>query len=168
MEPYLRFLCTYVSVSGPHLGYLYSSNSLFNSGLWLLKKLKGTQCIHQLTFTDDPDLQNTFLYRLCKVMILIDNMLWRFLCLWTLFSLSHFQWKFSSLFSFSDGLEKPLFVVTKYISSMFISPLSKRPWRTSGTLFSYLHHRYYLILKHLLCVASSASCLQKLHLLYYL
>ncbi|KAK4770497.1 hypothetical protein SAY87_031029 [Trapa incisa] len=66
MEPYLRFLHTYVSLSGPHLGYLYSSNSLFNSGLWLLKKLKGTQCIHQLTFSDDPDLQNTFLYKLCK------------------------------------------------------------------------------------------------------
>ncbi|XP_009764933.1 uncharacterized protein LOC107789960 [Nicotiana tabacum] len=66
MEPYLRFLHTYVSVSGPHLGYLYSSNSLFNSGLWLLKKLKGTPCIHQLTFTDDPDLRNTFLYKLCK------------------------------------------------------------------------------------------------------
>lgn len=66
MEPYLRFLHTYLSVSGPHLGYLYSSNSLFNGGLWLLKKLKGTQCIHQLTFTDDHDLQNTFLYKLCK------------------------------------------------------------------------------------------------------
>ncbi|CAA0826641.1 Putative serine esterase family protein [Striga hermonthica] len=66
MEPYLRYLHTYISVSGPHLGYLYSSNSLFNGGLWLLKKLKGTQCIHQLTFTDDPDLQNTFLYKLCK------------------------------------------------------------------------------------------------------
>ncbi|PHT98501.1 hypothetical protein BC332_32580 [Capsicum chinense] len=66
IEPYLRFLHTYVSVSGPHLGYLYSSNSLFNSGLWLLKKLKGTPCIHQLTFTDDPDIRNTFLYNLCK------------------------------------------------------------------------------------------------------
>ncbi|XP_052185710.1 uncharacterized protein LOC127797152 isoform X1 [Diospyros lotus] len=66
MEPYLRYLYTYVSVSGPHLGYLYSSNSLFNSGLWLLKKLKGTQCIHQLTYTDDPDLQNTFFYKLSK------------------------------------------------------------------------------------------------------
>ncbi|XVF39715.1 hypothetical protein PTKIN_Ptkin01aG0055400 [Pterospermum kingtungense] len=66
MEPYLRFLYTYVSLSGPHLGYLYSSNSLFNSGLWLLKKLKGTQCIHQLTFTDDPDIRNTFFYNLCK------------------------------------------------------------------------------------------------------
>lgn len=68
MEPYLRYLHTYISVSGPHLGYLYSSNSLFNGGLWLLKKLKGTQCIHQLTFTDDPDLQNTFLYKLSKVL----------------------------------------------------------------------------------------------------
>jgi hypothetical protein len=68
MEPFLKYLYTYVSISGPHLGYLYSSNSLFNSGLWLLKKLKGTQCIHQLTFTDDPDLQNTFFYKLCKVM----------------------------------------------------------------------------------------------------
>lgn len=68
MEPYLRYLYTYISISGPHLGYLYSSNSLFNSGLWLLKKLKGTQSIHQLTFTDDVDLQNTFLYKLCKVL----------------------------------------------------------------------------------------------------
>ncbi|KAL4333362.1 hypothetical protein GQ457_07G024560 [Hibiscus cannabinus] len=66
MEPYLKYLHTYLSLSGPHLGYLYSSNSLFNSGLWLLKKFKGTQCIHQLTFTDDSDIYNTFFYQLCK------------------------------------------------------------------------------------------------------
>ncbi|XP_038704395.1 protein FAM135B-like isoform X3 [Tripterygium wilfordii] len=66
MKPYLRYLYTYISISGPHLGYLFSTNSLFNSGLWLLKKLKNTQCIHQLTFTDDPDLYNTFFYKLCK------------------------------------------------------------------------------------------------------
>ncbi|KAG1369804.1 putative protein FAM135B [Cocos nucifera] len=68
MAPFLKHLHTYMSVSGPHLGYWYSSNSLFNSGLWLLKKLKGAQCMHQLTFSDDPDLQNTFFYKLCKVM----------------------------------------------------------------------------------------------------
>ncbi|XP_019441037.1 PREDICTED: protein FAM135B-like isoform X2 [Lupinus angustifolius] len=71
MEPYLRFLHTYVSVSGPHLGYMYCSNSLFNSGLWLLKKFKGLQCIHQLTFTDDPDLENTFIYNLSKEKTLV-------------------------------------------------------------------------------------------------
>jgi hypothetical protein len=67
MDPYRKYFHTYISLSGPHLGYLYSSNSLFNSGLWLLKKLKSTQVIHQLTLTDDPDLQNTFFYKLCKV-----------------------------------------------------------------------------------------------------
>ncbi|XP_028800982.1 protein FAM135B [Neltuma alba] len=66
MEPYLRYLHTYVSMSGPHLGYMYSSNSIFNSGLWLLKTLNGARCIHQLTFTDDPDLENTFIYNLSK------------------------------------------------------------------------------------------------------
>ncbi|KAK4271109.1 hypothetical protein QN277_019849 [Acacia crassicarpa] len=66
MKPYLRYLHTYVSMSGPHLGYMYSSNSVFNSGLWLFKTLNGSQCIHQLTFTDDPELENTFIYSLSK------------------------------------------------------------------------------------------------------
>ncbi|XP_020527412.1 protein FAM135B isoform X2 [Amborella trichopoda] len=66
MQPYLKYLHTYMSISGPHLGYLYSSNSLFNSGLWLLKKLKGAHCMHQLTFTDDADIQKTFFYKLNK------------------------------------------------------------------------------------------------------
>ncbi|XP_028802084.1 protein FAM135B-like [Neltuma alba] len=66
MEPYLGYLHTYLSLSGPHLGYLYNSSSTFNSGLWLLKRLAEIRCIHQLTFTDDPDIQKTFLYNLCK------------------------------------------------------------------------------------------------------
>ena len=67
LQPHLKNMYTYMSISGPHLGYWYSSNSLFNSGLWLLKKLKGAQCIHQLTFSDDQDPQNTYFYKLCKV-----------------------------------------------------------------------------------------------------
>ncbi|CAM0874593.1 unnamed protein product [Alopecurus aequalis] len=67
LQPFLKNLFTYMSISGPHLGYWYSSNSLFNSGLWLMKRLKGLQCMHQLTFTDEQDSQNTFLYRLCKL-----------------------------------------------------------------------------------------------------
>ncbi|XP_024319369.1 uncharacterized protein LOC100837726 isoform X4 [Brachypodium distachyon] len=67
LQPYLRNLYTYMSISGPHLGYWYSSNSLFNSGLWLMKRLKGLQCMHQLTFTDEQDPQNTFFYKLCEL-----------------------------------------------------------------------------------------------------
>ncbi|KAL6658353.1 hypothetical protein ACP70R_003939 [Stipagrostis hirtigluma subsp. patula] len=66
-EPFLKNLYTYMSISGPHLGYWYSSNSLFNSGLWVMKRLKGMQCMHQLTFSDESDLQNTFFYKLCKL-----------------------------------------------------------------------------------------------------
>uniref|UniRef100_A0A0D9XPF8 DUF676 domain-containing protein n=1 Tax=Leersia perrieri TaxID=77586 RepID=A0A0D9XPF8_9ORYZ len=72
MQPFLKNLYTYMSISGPHLGYWYSSNSLFNSGLWLMKRLKGVQCMHQLTFSDEQDPQNTFFYRLCKLRTL-DN-----------------------------------------------------------------------------------------------
>ena len=78
MEPFRKYLHTYLSLSGPHLGYLYSTNSLFNSGLWLLKKLKSTQVIHQLTLTDDPDLRQTFFYKLCKVETNISTFLHRF------------------------------------------------------------------------------------------
>uniref|UniRef100_A0A0E0BFS4 DUF676 domain-containing protein n=1 Tax=Oryza glumipatula TaxID=40148 RepID=A0A0E0BFS4_9ORYZ len=72
MQPFLKNLYTYMSISGPHLGYWYSSNSLFNSGLWLMKRLKGVQCMHQLTFSDEQDPQNTFFYKLCKLNTL-DN-----------------------------------------------------------------------------------------------
>ncbi|KAL1336304.1 hypothetical protein HN51_030690 [Arachis hypogaea] len=72
MEPYTRYLYTYVSMSGPHLGYMYSSNPIFNSGLWLLKKMTDMQCMHQLTFSDDNDLENTFIYNLSKKMTLIN------------------------------------------------------------------------------------------------
>ncbi|KAH7285412.1 hypothetical protein KP509_33G027000 [Ceratopteris richardii] len=66
MKPFLEYLHTYLSISGPHLGYLYSSNTLFNSGLWLLKKLKASPCMHQLTFTDETNIQDCFLFKLSE------------------------------------------------------------------------------------------------------
>lgn len=66
MKPYLKNLYTYMSISGPHLGYLYSSNTLFSSGLWLFKKLKGSPCMHQLTFTDETDIQSCYLFKLSQ------------------------------------------------------------------------------------------------------
>ncbi|KAG5015052.1 hypothetical protein JHK82_020744 [Glycine max] len=53
-----------LSFVGHSIGNLIIRTAL--TGLWILKKLKGTQCIHQLTFTDDPDLENTFIYNLSK------------------------------------------------------------------------------------------------------
>ncbi|KAL2968852.1 hypothetical protein AAZX31_15G047800 [Glycine max] len=53
-----------LSFVGHSIGNLIIRAAL--AGLWLLKKIKGTQCIHQLTFTDDHDLENTFIYNLSK------------------------------------------------------------------------------------------------------
>ena len=66
MKPFLEYLHTFLSISGPHLGYMYSSNTLFNSGLWLLKKLKASPCMHQLTFTDETNIQDCFLFKLSE------------------------------------------------------------------------------------------------------
>lgn len=67
MKPYLQYLHTFLSISGPHLGYLYSSNNIFNGGLWLLKRFKGAQVMHQLTFTDQPDIRECYLYKLSQM-----------------------------------------------------------------------------------------------------
>lgn len=133
MEPYLRYLYTYVSVSGPHLGYLYSSNTLLNSGLWLFKTIRGSQCIRQLTFTDDPDIQNTYIYKLCKVVIewlisfatspLSLHLLW-----WHVWKIQLFLWSL-------------LWVVDDHLN---FSYFRKRHWNISGTLSCFHPLRYFI------------------------
>lgn len=38
LKPYLGRMWLFVSLSGPHLGYLCAPNKLFCSGMWLFKK----------------------------------------------------------------------------------------------------------------------------------
>jgi alpha-beta hydrolase superfamily lysophospholipase len=38
LEEYKDKFYTYISLSSPHLGYMYNSNTLFNAGMWFLKK----------------------------------------------------------------------------------------------------------------------------------
>ena len=64
LRPYLPLLWMYMSVSGPHLGYLYSKNRVFDGGLLVLKSWRNARVLHQLTFTDAPKIEDTFLYKL--------------------------------------------------------------------------------------------------------
>lgn len=66
LSAYMNRLCAYVSLGTPHLGYTYSENSLFDSGMWLLKKLKNSSCLHQLTMSDTKSRESSFLFRLSK------------------------------------------------------------------------------------------------------
>uniref|UniRef100_A0A672QS64 Family with sequence similarity 135 member B n=1 Tax=Sinocyclocheilus grahami TaxID=75366 RepID=A0A672QS64_SINGR len=63
---YLCKLHTFLSLSGPHLGTLYSNSTLVSTGLWLMQKLKKSGSLLQLTFRDHTDPRQTFLYTLSK------------------------------------------------------------------------------------------------------
>ncbi|XP_004864064.1 protein FAM135A isoform X4 [Heterocephalus glaber] len=61
---YLSRLHTFLSLSGPHLGTLYNSSTLVNTGLWFMQKWKKSGSLLQLTCRDHSDPRQTFLYKL--------------------------------------------------------------------------------------------------------
>ncbi|XP_023591637.1 protein FAM135A isoform X6 [Trichechus manatus latirostris] len=63
---YLHKLHTFLSLSGPHLGTLYNSSALVNTGLWFMQKWKKSGSLLQLTCRDHSDPRQTFLYKLSK------------------------------------------------------------------------------------------------------
>eukprot|EP00929_Paragymnodinium_shiwhaense_P091389 TRINITY_DN51362_c0_g2_i1.p1 TRINITY_DN51362_c0_g2~~TRINITY_DN51362_c0_g2_i1.p1 ORF type:complete len:785 (+),score=185.74 TRINITY_DN51362_c0_g2_i1:297-2651(+) len=58
----------YISLSTPHLGYVFSERTLFNTGLWVARKLRASRCLEQLAMSDEPNApEKSFLYRLSGV-----------------------------------------------------------------------------------------------------
>jgi pimeloyl-ACP methyl ester carboxylesterase len=66
--PHLRqckdIMKTLVTLSSPHLGYMYASNSVINAGMWVLTRLSKSRCLEQLSMTDAGDFKESFLYKL--------------------------------------------------------------------------------------------------------
>ena len=54
----------FMSLSSPHLGYMYSESSLIGAGLWLLKKWRKSVCLSQLSLADTDDTRESTLYRM--------------------------------------------------------------------------------------------------------
>jgi len=44
---------SFLSLSSPHLGYLYNNNKIIDAGIWILKKLKNSKSLDQLTMVDE-------------------------------------------------------------------------------------------------------------------
>lgn len=65
-EEFGRMFFSFISLSTPHLGYVYTPNVLFKTGLWLVKKFRQSACLEQLSMTDAADPQDTFLYWLAR------------------------------------------------------------------------------------------------------
>ena len=58
---------TYMSLSSPHMGYMYNSNKLFDAGMWVLKKWRKSKCLVQLSMTDSKHIEETALFKLSKM-----------------------------------------------------------------------------------------------------
>lgn len=66
LEKYKHLMYTYMSLSTPHLGYMYNSSKIIDAGMWVLKKWKGSISLRQLGMTDHSDPKETFLYKLSQ------------------------------------------------------------------------------------------------------
>ncbi|XP_071964726.1 protein FAM135A-like [Antedon mediterranea] len=65
-EPWLDKLYTFLSLSGPHLGQLFNSSTLVNTGMWFMQKWKKSFSLLQMTLKDHHDPRQTFLYQLSE------------------------------------------------------------------------------------------------------
>ncbi len=64
LEPLLPKLHAFVSFSGPHLGLLYSSNTLVEVGIWGLRRLKKARCLTELVLKDAVEPTQSLLFKL--------------------------------------------------------------------------------------------------------
>ena len=56
----------YLSLSSPHLGYSFSDSTLIKTGIWVLKRWKGSKSLEQFLQNDNKDLNETCLYKLSE------------------------------------------------------------------------------------------------------
>lgn len=64
LEKYKDKMFTYISLSTPHLGYMYNASKIISTGMWIMKRWKKSKSLSQLSMTDSSDLEDTFLYKL--------------------------------------------------------------------------------------------------------
>ena len=57
---------SFISLSSPHLGYMYNASKLIDAGIWILKRWKKSRCLQQLSMSDAENLEETFLFRLAQ------------------------------------------------------------------------------------------------------
>ena len=55
---------TYMSLSTPHLGYMYTSSKIIEAGIWILKRWRKSQCLQQLSMTDSKNYEDCYLFKL--------------------------------------------------------------------------------------------------------
>ena len=56
----------FLTLSTPHLGYMYNSSKIIDAGIWVLRKWKRSTALKQLSMTDDDEVSRTALFSMCE------------------------------------------------------------------------------------------------------
>ncbi|KAL4501451.1 hypothetical protein ABPG72_021258 [Tetrahymena utriculariae] len=64
LSEYSDKMFLYMSLSSPHLGYMYNSSKLIEAGIWFLKTTRKSECLTQLHMSDSEQLADCYLYKL--------------------------------------------------------------------------------------------------------
>lgn len=67
LEKFSSKMYMFMTFSSPHLGFVYNSSMIIDTGIWLLKKIKKSLALLQLTMTDKNSFEECFLYKLAKM-----------------------------------------------------------------------------------------------------
>ncbi|CAK8694446.1 unnamed protein product [Clavelina lepadiformis] len=57
---------TFLSFSSPHLGTIFNTSTLVNTGMWLIQKWKKSKCLQQLGCKEEGNMRKTYIYKLSK------------------------------------------------------------------------------------------------------
>lgn len=64
LEKYKDKMFTFITLSSPHLGYMYNASKIISTGMWIMKAWKKSKSLEQLSMTDSKKLEDSFLYKL--------------------------------------------------------------------------------------------------------
>ena len=64
LKEFSEYMYSFMTFSSPHLGFLYNSSKLINTGMWVLKKWTKTKCLDQLTLSDAESIEDTYIFKL--------------------------------------------------------------------------------------------------------
>lgn len=66
LRPLHRFLHTFLSLCGPHVGTVFNTSFVVNMGMWYLQRFENTASLKQMMLVDSQDVRKTYLYRLSQ------------------------------------------------------------------------------------------------------
>ena len=79
LEDFADKMHSFMTFSSPHLGYMQNSSVFIDAGIndkrlsfnllgmWFLKQFKRSKCLKELTLTDAPNIEDTYIFKLSKM-----------------------------------------------------------------------------------------------------